>query len=282
MSSLAKTLRRWLETVCGETNSCSATSRLVRPWATRRATASSESVIAAQPFLGALARDEASADAVVTQAAAHAARVPGRAGLCVQDERGVERVDRGVDDAGAGACDAEVLERGGVRERSRPGREQLDGALEVVDVRQASSPRAWSRGRDDRRDAGVELRAPVRLRRRDLGQFVVAGGERDPDELWLVGHVDREERQDRGALILAERAQPIVRGRGIAGGHRLQGEEPGRLAAEVRRGVLEQAPCESRGSLLQASVALMQPRPVPARRCRRRRARRRSDPRSPG
>ena len=38
MSSLAKMLRRWLETVWGETNSCSATSRLVRPCATRRAT----------------------------------------------------------------------------------------------------------------------------------------------------------------------------------------------------------------------------------------------------
>ncbi len=114
------------------------------------------------------------------------------------------------------------------------------------------------RGRDDRRDPRVELRAPVRLRRRDLGQFVVAGGERDADELGLVGHVDREQRQDRGALILAEGAQPSVRGPGIAGGHRLQGEEPCRLAAEVWRGVLEQAPGESGRSLLQASVALMQ------------------------
>ena len=63
-----------------------------------------------------------------------------------------------------------------------------------------------SRGRDDRCDARVELCAPVRLGRRDLGQLVVAGGQRNSDELGLVGHVDREQRQDRGALILAEGA----------------------------------------------------------------------------
>ena len=41
-------------------------------------------------------------------------------------------------------------------------------------------------------------------------------------------------------------------------GHGLQREEPCRLAAEVRRAVLEKSPCESSRSLLQAPVALMQ------------------------
>ena len=121
-----------------------------------------------------------------------------------------------------------------------------------------SSPRTWAAVATIVATRGLRCCAPVRLGRRDLGQFVVAGGERDADERDLVGHVDREERQDRGALVLAERAQPAVRGPGIAGGHRLQGEQPCRLAAEVRRAVLEQAPCESGRSLLQAPVALMQ------------------------
>ncbi len=125
----------------------------------------------------------------------------------------------------------------------------------MFDVEQ---PAGVGGGGDDRRDPRVELRTPLRLGRRDRGQLVVAGGERDADELGLVGHVDREQRQDRGALILAEGAQPGVRGRGIAGGHGLQGEQPCCLAAEVRRGVLEQPVGECRGSLLQAPVAVMQ------------------------
>ena len=75
---------------------------------------------------------------------------------------------------------------------------------------------------------------------------------------YLVGHVDREERQDRGALLLTEGTQRRVRGPGIAAGHGQQGEEPYRLAAVVRRGVLEQGPRELSRSLLQAPVALMQ------------------------
>ena len=132
MSSLAKTLRRWLETVCGDTNSCSATSRLVRPWATQARDGELGVGHRRPAGLGALARDEASADAVVAEAASHTARVPAGTGLCIQDQRAVERLDRGVDRAGAGARDAEVLECVGARERSRPAREQVDRALEIA------------------------------------------------------------------------------------------------------------------------------------------------------
>jgi len=170
--------------------------------------------------LGALARDEASADAVVAEAASHAARVPAGAGLREQDQGAVERLDRGLDSACAGACDAEVLECVGARERSRPGREEVDGALELVDVRREQSA-GVARGRDDRRDLRVALCAPVSLGRRDRSQFAVPDGERDTDEQDLIGHVDREERQDRGALVLAEDAEPTTRGLGIAAGHRL-------------------------------------------------------------
>ena len=212
MSSLAKMLRRWLETVCGDTN------KLLGDLAVGE-------TLGDEPRDGELGIGHRLPTRVARARAGRAvggprghgggfARGP-RPSLApasrVQDERAVERLDRGVDRAGAGASDAEVLECGGARERSRPGREQVDGALEIVDVR-SEQPAGVSRGRDDRRDARVELRAPVRLSRRDLGQFLVAGGERDADKLGLVGHVDREQRQDRGALILPERAQPIVRG----------------------------------------------------------------------
>src|SRR5690348_9006101 len=49
-----------------------------------------------------------------------------------------------------------------------------------------------------------------------------------------------------------------MRGRRIAGGHRLQGEEPCRFAAEVRSGVFEKPVREPGGSLLHAPVALME------------------------
>ena len=71
---------------------------------------------------------------MVAEPASDTTRVPAGAGLRVQDQRSVERLDRGVDRARAGSCDAEILERGGARERSRPGREQVDRTLEVVDV----------------------------------------------------------------------------------------------------------------------------------------------------
>jgi hypothetical protein len=103
MSSLAKMLRRWLETVCGETNSCSATSRLVRPRATRRATGELGVGHRRPAVLGALARDEASADAVVAEAASHAATRPRWPGLRVQDQGAVERLDRGASTAPARA-----------------------------------------------------------------------------------------------------------------------------------------------------------------------------------
>ena len=102
--------------------------------------------------------------------------------------------------ASAGACDAEILECVAAHDRSWPGREQVDGAFELLDVRR-EQPADVGRGRDNRRDPWVELCAPLRLRRRDPGQFVVPGGKRDADERDLVGHVDREERQDRGALV---------------------------------------------------------------------------------
>ena len=72
---------------------------------------------------------------MVAKPASHAADVPRCAGLGVQDERAVERFDRGVDRAGAGARDAEILERVGAGERSRRGREQIDRALERLKVR---------------------------------------------------------------------------------------------------------------------------------------------------
>ena len=47
--------------------------------------------------VGALTRNQPSADAVVTEAASHSARVPGGAGLRVEDERVVKRFDRGAE-----------------------------------------------------------------------------------------------------------------------------------------------------------------------------------------
>ena len=79
--------------------------------------------------LGALARDDAPADAVLAESASHAARVPGRTSLCVQNQRPVERLNRGVDSASAGAGDTEVFECVAAHDRSRPDREQVDGAL---------------------------------------------------------------------------------------------------------------------------------------------------------
>jgi hypothetical protein len=52
MSSLSKTCRRWVFTVCGETNNRSAIPRLVHPAAARRATASSAPVSDSQPSFG--------------------------------------------------------------------------------------------------------------------------------------------------------------------------------------------------------------------------------------
>jgi hypothetical protein len=49
--SFTNSWRRWVLTVCGEPKSRSATSRLVRPSATSRATASSDVVSAAQPWV---------------------------------------------------------------------------------------------------------------------------------------------------------------------------------------------------------------------------------------
>ena len=115
-----------------------------------------------------------------------------------------------------------------------------------------------SRGRDDRRDPWVELSAPVRLGRRDLGQLVVASGKRDTNERDLVDHVDREHRHDRSALLVSNSTERCVRRCRIAVSHRQQGEQPCRLAAEVGGAVLEKPPRQLSGPLLSACVPLMQ------------------------
>ena len=105
--------------MCGETNSRSATSRLVNPCATSRATASSESVIAAQPRPGPLRGDEAASHSECPQPAPHSAGIPGGSGLGVQFQRPAEDIHGFFGGAIVDSGGAKVIQR--CRERQGAG-----------------------------------------------------------------------------------------------------------------------------------------------------------------
>src|SRR5438046_6595339 len=95
MPSFANTWRRWLLTVCGETKRRSATSRFVSPSATRRATASSDVVMAAHPTVSGSVLTRRRRTPSSRRRAADAAGVPGRAELGVEGQATAENLDRG-------------------------------------------------------------------------------------------------------------------------------------------------------------------------------------------
>ncbi len=89
-------------------------------------------------------------------------------------------------------------------------------------------------GRRYRSDLGIEP-GPALGRVSGMGgEFVVLRGERDVDQAGLVGHVHRKERHDGQALLLPERAEPLVGASGVTGCHFLQRKQPSGVTTDAR------------------------------------------------
>ncbi|MEA2217860.1 MAG: hypothetical protein QOJ35_486 [Solirubrobacteraceae bacterium] len=73
---------------------------------------------------------------------------------------------------------------------------------------------------------------------------MVACRDRDANQLDVVGDLDGEQRQDRGALVLPEGAKPRSCRRGVACGQRLEREEPRSLAPEAGWTLVDGSPRE--------------------------------------
>src|SRR5208282_2307187 len=66
-----------------------------------------------------------------------------------------------------------------------------------------------------------------------FGELIVVRGERDANQLDLVGDVHGEQGKYRGARVLAEDAQALASASRVAVRHGLHGEQPGRVTIDA-------------------------------------------------
>jgi hypothetical protein len=98
-------------------------------------------------------------------------------------------------------------------------------------------------GRYVRVDAG----SPPGGCRHRLGQLPVPAGQGDADQLRIVALVERKQREDGQAFLLAQRRQPPASLGGVSRRLGLQGEQPGRVPFDARHSGPEHDPGDGRG-----------------------------------
>ena len=162
----------------------------------------------------------------------------GRTDPVVEHQRAVESGDPGRLLTRFGPGGAEVLECGRQCEEPRTPLEQLDSFGQVF-LTAAQQAARVSGGGGHRIDVGVEIGAALGGRHAGLRELEVVRGHCDPHQLYLVGEVHRKAREDRFAFLRAQRTQPFPSSNSVALVHRLEREQPCRVAADARAGFVE-------------------------------------------
>lgn len=138
--------------------------------------------------------------------------------------RAVEGSDGLMGASGKGLGDAQILQGRGRRELPRPGLQDGDRPGQQYEVAGEQAPGVSGAGEHGGR-SGIYLVTPFGSFGRRLGQLLITGGRRDADQLGILGRVERDQREDGQALLLAQGTQPSPRLGQVAPGLRLQGQQ---------------------------------------------------------
>ena len=83
-------------------------------------------------------------------------------------------------------------------------------------------------------DAGIELTATLCLLDGVLGEFFIAGGDRDPHQLGIVGYLEGEQGEQLQTIVMTEGAEPVVGLARFTQRHRVQRQIPGGVGPNTR------------------------------------------------